>query len=116
METHGYQVRHHPGERAIGYHAIFRIKQLPILYAPVYRKSLEKLPRQSGFLTPNIGRSSLYGGMFGMSYYWAINRSYDTLYRIQYFTARGFAHTFDIRGKVTPGTDFSLNLYGVNDR
>ena len=105
-----------PGQRAIGYHAIFRIKQLPIFYAPAYRKSLEKLPRQSGFLTPNIGRSSLYGGMFGMSYYWAINRSYDTLYRIQYFTARGFAHTFDIRGKITPGTDFTLNFYGVNDR
>jgi len=105
-----------PNDRAIGYRAIFRIKLLPIFYAPAYRKSLEKLPRQSGFLTPNIGRSSLYGGMLGMSYYWAINRSYDTLYRIQYFTARGFAHTLDFRGKVTPGTDFSLNFYGVNDR
>ena len=105
-----------PGNRAIGYHAIFRIKQFPIFYAPAYRKSLEKLPRQSGFLTPNIGRSSLYGGMFGLSYYWAISRSYDALYRIQYFTARGTAHTLDFRGKITPGTDYSLNFYGVNDR
>lgn len=105
-----------PNERAIAYHTVFRIKRIPIFYAPAYRKSLEKLPRQSGFLTPNIGHSSLYGEMFGLGYYWAISRSMDSLYRIQYFTSRGFAHTFDYRAKITPGTDFGFTLYGVNDR
>ncbi len=105
-----------PGDRAIAYHAVFHVKRLPLLYAPAYYKSLKKVPRQSGFLTPNIGRSSLYGGMFGLAYYWAINRSYDTYYRVQYFTQRGFAHTYDFRAKVTPGTDFNFSLYGVNDR
>jgi LPS-assembly protein len=105
-----------PNDRAIAYHAMFHLKRLPLFYAPRYYKSLKKVPRQSGFMTPNIGRSSLYGGMFGLAYYWAISRSYDTFYRIQYLTARGFVHTYDLRGKVTPGTDFSFNLYGVNDR
>lgn len=105
-----------PGNRAIAYHTVFHIKGLPLLYTPAYYKSLKKVPRQSGFMTPNIGRSSLYGGMLGLAYYWAINRSYDTFYRIQYFTSRGFAHTYDFRGKVTPGTDFNFSLYGVNDR
>jgi LPS-assembly protein len=105
-----------PYDRAIAHRSVFRIRRLPLLYFPAYYKSLKKLPRQSGFMTPNIGRSSLYGGMLGLAYYWAINRSYDTLYRIQYFTARGFAHTLDLRGKVTPGTDFGFSLYGVNDR
>ncbi len=54
--------------------------------------------------------------MFGLAYYWAINRSYDALYRIQYFTLRGPAHTLEMRGKVRPGTDFSLNLYAVEDK
>jgi len=106
----------YPNDHAIAYHTVFRIKKLPLFYLPAYYKSLKKLPRQSGFLTPNIGRSSLYGGMFGLAYYWAINRSYDALYRIQDFTARGFAHTVELRGKVRPGTDFGFNLYGVNDR
>ena len=105
-----------PYDRAIAYHAVFHLKELPLFYAPRYTKSLKKLPRQSGFMTPNIGRSSLYGMMLGMSYYWAINRSYDTFYRIQYFSSRGFAHTYDFRGKIRPGTDVSFNLYGVNDR
>ncbi len=105
-----------PLDRAIAYRAVFHIKKLPLFYAPAYYKSLKKVPRQSGFMTPNIGRSSLYGLMVGLAYYWAINRSYDTFYRIQYLSQRGFAHTYDFRGKVTPGTDVSFNLYGVNDR
>jgi LPS-assembly protein len=106
----------HPGDRAITYHAVFRLKTIPIFYFPAYYKSLKVLPRQSGFLTPNIGHSSTYGEMFGLAYYWAISRSYDALYRIQYFTLRGPAHTLEFRGKVTPGTDFYLNLYAVEDR
>jgi len=38
------------------------------------------------------------------------------LYESQYFSSRGFAHTYDFRGKVRPGTDFNFSLYGVNDR
>lgn len=105
-----------PGQRAITHHAIFRVKRVPIFYFPVYYKSLKVLPRQSGFLTPNIGHSSVYGEMFGLAYYWAISRSYDALYRIQYFTLRGPAHTLEMRGKIRPGTDFSLNVYAVEDR
>jgi LPS-assembly protein len=105
-----------PGDRAITYHAVFRVKTVPIFYFPAYYKSLKVLPRQSGFLTPNIGHSSTYGEMFGLAYYWAISRSYDALYRVQYFTLRGPAETVEFRGKVRPGTDFSLNLFAVQDR
>ena len=105
-----------PHDRAIGYHAVFHIKRLPLLYFPAFYKSLKKLPRKSGFLTPSIGRSSRFGEFFGLGYYWAINRSYDFLYQGEYYSARGLASTVDFRGKVKPGTDFGFNLYGVNDR
>lgn len=104
-----------PHDRAITHRAVFHVKRLPIFYFPIFYKSLKTLPRQSGFLTPNIGHSSIYGEMFGLAYYWAISRSYDALYRIQYFTARGPANTLEFRGKVRPGTDFSFNLYAVED-
>jgi len=105
-----------PNDRAITYRAIFRVKNVPIFYFPAYYKSLKTLPRQSGFLTPNVGHSSTYGEMFGLAYYWAISRSFDALYRIQYFTSRGPANTLEFRGKVRPGTDFSFNVYAVEDR
>jgi LPS-assembly protein len=105
-----------PNDRAIAYRTVFRLRGFPLFYAPVYYKSLERMPRRSGFLTPNIGNSSRRGKMVGAGYYWAINRSYDATYRAQYFTQRGFAHTIDFRGKPRAGTDISGFFYGVNDR
>lgn len=105
-----------PGDRAISHRSIFFLRRIPLFYAPYYYKSLEKLPRQSGFLTPNIGNSSRRGMMFGGGYYWAINRSYDVAYRAQYFTTRGFAHNMDFRGKPTEHSSFNGFIYGVQDR
>jgi LPS-assembly protein len=105
-----------PGNRAIARHSTFRLRGIPLFYTPFFYKSLEKLPRRSGFLTPNIGNSSRRGKMVGIGYYWAINRSLDATYRGQYLTERGFAHHVDFRGKPIAGTDFNFILYGVNDR
>jgi len=66
-----------PGKRALVYRSTLRIRGIPILYAPVFYKSLKRRPRKSGFLTPNIGNSSRRGFMVGLGYYWAIARSYD---------------------------------------
>ena len=104
-----------PGDRALAFRAIFRIRSIPLFYAPVLYKSLKRLPRKTGFLTPNIGNSSSRGKMLGIGYYWAINRSYDMTYRGLWYTERGFAHDFGFRGKVKPGTDFGVSVYGVND-
>lgn len=105
-----------PNDRAIAHKAWFKIRQFPLFYAPVFYKSLKRQPRQSGFLTPNIGNSSRRGKMLGAGYYWAINRSFDLSYRSQLFTQRGFAHTVDFRGKPTQSSEFNFYLYGVNDR
>jgi LPS-assembly protein len=105
-----------PGERAVAYRTFFRLRRIPLFYSPFFYKSLERMPRRSGILTPNMGNSSRRGKMIGGGYYWAINRSYDAAYRAQYFTQRGLAHHVDFRGKPKEGTDFNFLLYGVNDR
>ena len=105
-----------PGQRAIARHAKFRVKNVPIFYAPAFYKSLEENPRRSGFLIPMIGNSSQYGQVISAGYFWAINRSHDLTYRPQYFTARGFAHNIDFRAKPSQRTDLDLVIFGVNDR
>jgi len=105
-----------PGERALAYSSLYKLRGVPLFYTPFFYKSLKRLPRRSGFLTPNIGNSSRRGLMIGGGYFWAINRSYDLMYRSQLFTTRGFAHNIDLRGKPTENSDFNFSLYGVNDR
>jgi LPS-assembly protein len=104
-----------PGQRAIARNAVFRLKRVPIFYLPYFYRPLGKNPRQSGFLTPNVGHSSRYGYVVGAGYYWAINRSYDMTAIGQYFSERGPALRYDFRGKPNEATDFDFNYYGVND-
>ena len=104
-----------PRDRAIAHNALFRVRRVPLFFTPYFYKSLERMPRRSGFLTPNIGNSSRRGKMLGFGYFWAINRSYDVLYQAQYFTQRGLAHHLDLRGKPREGTDFNALIYGLND-
>jgi len=105
-----------PNDRALAYKSWFKLRGVPMLYAPMFYKDLSSGARRSGFLTPNIGNSNRRGLMFGVGYFWAINRSYDVMYRPQYFTQRGLAHTVDFRGKPTQNSDFNAYVYGINDR
>ncbi len=105
-----------PGDRAIARSTVFRLKRVPLLYLPYFYRPLGRNPRQSGFLTPNFGHSSLFGYVYGLGYYWAMSRSYDMTGVVQDFTLRGPAFLYDFRGKPNDVTDFNLNLYSVNDK
>ncbi len=105
-----------PGDRAIARSAIFKLKNVPILYLPFFKRPLGRNPRQSGFLTPNFGHTTLFGYIYGLGYYWAMSRSYDMTGVVQYFTQRGPAFLYNFRGKPNDVTDFNFNLYSVGDR
>lgn len=103
-----------PGDHAIARRSWFYLKKLPLFYAPWFYKSLKKEPRQSGFLLPTAGNSSLHGQMVGFGYYWAMNRSYDLTYRGIYYTGAGLANHVEFRGKVNQNTDFDLSIFGLD--
>jgi len=105
-----------PGQRAIAQRSWFKLRGVPIFYAPAFYKDLREGARKSGFLSPSIGNSNRRGLMYGLGYFWAINRSYDLSYRPQYFTQRGLAHTVDLRGRPTQDSEFSVFIYGIRDR
>lgn len=105
-----------PGESARAYRSVFLLRKFPLFFTPFFYKSLEKVPRRSGFLMPNIGHSSTRGYMAGGGFFWAVNRSYDATYHVQDYTERGFAHHLELRGKPTDKSDFDAIVYGVQDR
>ena len=53
------------GGNATIYHSTFRIEGVPVFYFPFATHPVEREPRQTGFLIPNIGRSSIKGTIFG---------------------------------------------------
>ncbi len=105
-----------PQQSARAYWSVFLLRKIPLFYTPFFYKSLEKVPRRSGLLMPNIGHSSVRGDMIGIGAFLAINRSYDAIYHVQDYTLRGFAHHLELRGKPTGKSDFDAILFGVQDR
>jgi LPS-assembly protein len=105
-----------PRESARAYRAVFLLRRFPLFFTPFFYKSLEKVPRRTGFLMPNIGHSSTRGFMLGGGFFWAINRSFDATYHVQDYTERGYAHHLEVRGKPTDKSDFDAIIFGVQDR
>ena len=105
-----------PGQRAVAHRARLYLGRFPVLYVPLFYKSLEKEPRRSGFLVPNIGNSSRRGRVVGVGYFWAINRSFDLTYRAQYFSNAGIFQHVDFRGNIGKNSGFDFYVDGIKDR
>lgn len=105
-----------PGGSATVRNGLLRLRGIPLLYLPYFRKSLKRMPRQSGFLTPTIGNSSRFGRILGQAYYWAINRSYDATVGATVYTSRGLATNASLRGRPTKNSSFDAVFFDVRDR
>ncbi|HVP43116.1 MAG TPA: LPS assembly protein LptD [Terriglobales bacterium] len=98
------------------YSSNFRVKGVPILYLPYAQHPVEKLGRQSGFLIPVIGTSSVKGFLLGESFYWAINRSMDATIGGEYMSRRGWGQTGEFRARPSDNSFVDLKYFGVFDR
>jgi LPS-assembly protein len=98
------------------YHTNFGIEGIPILYLPFATLPAERLPRQSGFLIPNIGTSSIKGAILGESFFWAINRSLDAHVGAEYFSKRGWAPQGEFRARPSDRSFVDVNYFQVLDR
>ncbi len=104
------------GGNASIYQSTFRIEGIPVFYFPFATHPVERLPRQTGLLIPNIGTSSIKGTILGDSVFWAINRSMDLTAGAEYFTRRGWAPQIEFRARTSEQSYVDLNYFGVFDR
>jgi LPS-assembly protein len=104
------------GGNAKIYRTDFRLEGIPVLFLPFATHPVQKAPRQSGFLIPNIGRSSTRGYTVGESVFWAIRRDMDLLAGAEYFSKRGWAPDGEVRFRPTEDSFADLTFFSVLDR
>lgn len=87
-------------DRATARNSTFRLLNLPIVFLPYVTHSLDSHGRQSGFMVPTIGESSVRGLVLGEQIYMTLGRSADLTVGAEYYSLRGFAQnaTFRYRG------------------
>ncbi len=96
--------------------ASFRLFSVPIVYLPYATLPAGRRLRQSGFMTPEVGDSSVKGYFVGDSYYWAPTEWMDSTIGAQLMTLRGWSQNASFRARPDANVRFDASYYGVSDR
>ena len=104
------------GGNAQIYNSEFLLHGFPVLYFPFATHPVQREARQTGFLLPSVGRSSIKGDIVGDSFYWVINRSLDATVGGEYFSKRGWSQRGELRARPGDHSYIDLNYFGVLDR
>jgi len=99
---------------AVGKHAIFYIKDIPVLYFPYIIYPVQE-ERQSGFLLPHIGVSSKKGFYLEIPYYQVISPSQDATFYLDIQSNRGAGIGADYRYLLRSGGHGAANSYFIYD-
>jgi LPS-assembly protein len=105
-----------PGKSVTGKDAVFRFKNVPLLWFPRATLPTTNRERSTGFLIPSIGRSGTKGNSVRQAFYWAPNRSMDATFTGEYFSKRGPAGTIDFRAVPNARTSVDISTFFAVDR
>jgi len=96
-------------------HAALWAKKIPVLYTPFLVFPV-KLKRQTGLLAPQFGYSDRKGTEYIQPFYWAINRSSDATFYVDYMAYRGEKLGLEYRYVLNEGSKGILMYDFLNDR
>jgi LPS-assembly protein len=104
------------GDKVVSHGDTFRLMQVPVFYSPVLVNSIQRSPRQTGFLLPEIGNSTQKGYIVGDGFFWAINPSVDLMLGLADYSKRGIATTGRFRARPSATSELTVDYFGVNDK
>lgn len=94
--------------------AVFRIKNIPIMYIPIgYVPILTK--RKSGLLAPRFSTSNVDGETIAITYFWAINPWMDTTWTADFIEKRGIRTHGEFRYAPSKTTYGKINGVFLDD-
>lgn len=103
------------GEGVTARDVSFRLKNVPVLYAPYLWVPL-LAERQTGFLLPSVGYSKTRGLSINVPFYWAIAEDRDATLSIDSYSKRGIGTGLEYRFIKEGGVESSWWAYHLRDR
>jgi LPS-assembly protein len=96
-------------------HSTFQVKDTPVAYSPYFVIPV-KTKRQTGFLTPEFGRTSKKGLVFSQPFFWAIDDSNDMTFSETWMEMRGLMHGAEFRTHPYDDTKGWFRFDWLNDK
>ncbi|MBM3284381.1 MAG: LPS-assembly protein LptD [Candidatus Aminicenantes bacterium] len=83
------------------WNSVFQVKGVPVFYLPYISYPLE---RRTGFLIPHVGYTEFKGFELNQDFYWAMARNMDAVFKLSYYSRKGFGLGTDYRYIFSDGT------------
>jgi LPS-assembly protein len=112
----GHKISVEVGANATITSSKFSLLGFPVFYFPYAKVPVDREARQTGFLIPSVGESSVKGTIIGDGFFWAINRSMDAMVGAEYYSKRGWSQRGEFRVRPSDNSYVDLNFFGVIDR
>lgn len=94
----------------LAWNAFLKIKDMPVLYSPVVIAPVGG-GRKTGFLMPGLGASRKQGRVIDNTFFWAISKSSDASFFLDYKSKRGIGKGVEYRYYRTADSYGELSLY-----
>src|SRR5262249_49772034 len=87
----------HMDDKVVGHNMTFRVKDVPILYLPIFVYPIKEDQRATGLLLPHYGFSNTRGFLFGDALFWAMGKSYDQTFTVDHYSRIGWGYGHEFR-------------------
>ena len=98
------------------HNAFFKLKTVPVLYAPFLIYPIDERNRSTGFLLPRVGTSSTKGFQVSESFFWAINRSMDATFTLDAYSESGLGGGGEYRYVLSDASRGNFRTYLFRDK
>jgi len=95
--------------------AVFRVKNVPLMFLPVFYYPIQEDNRATGFLMPIYGTSTQRGQSLTNQFFWAINRSHDATIEHDWFSKTGQQIGGEYRYVLAPGSQGNVRTSLLNE-
>ncbi len=106
----------HVDDKVALLYANFRLFRIPLIWLPYMTTPASQNVRQSGFLLPLTGQSSVKGTILGDGYYWAPTPWFDNTASAELMTLRGWSLRDEVRARPWDNVNLTASFFGVEDR
>jgi len=95
---------------------VLKVKNVPLMYMPIFYYPLEEDDRSTGFLIPTYGSSTLRGQTISNAFFWAIGRNQDATIEHDWFSKSGQQIGGEYRYVVAPGSQGTATVSTLNEK
>lgn len=98
-------------EHALMRNVVLKVKDVPLLYIPMFYYPMDKEGRSTGFLLPTYGSQSFRGTTLSNAFFWAISRNQDATFFHDWTSKSGQGFGTEYRYVQSADANGRLNYY-----